>query len=171
MTLGLEELVHELHSFAEAIGIDALKLQQHESPKKIRFTNTDFPAQKLRSLDEASIDGMQSKFGRSFSLRCSLADLPVLKIDDGSVVIGLNALRDATDKDTLVNIVLEVDKQALLASFDLDDDAQHTYSLFFYSQSLERLLESGLSDPRQLESSLWSGTPRQAIVLLSLIHI
>ena len=118
MILALGELVDVLHRFADAIGIDVQELQQHESAKKLRYTNTALPVRKLRELDSASIDAMQSKFGRSFAMRCSLEALPVLRIDGDNVATGLDVLQDETDNGTTVNIVLEVDKQVLIESWD-----------------------------------------------------
>ncbi|SMP41756.1 hypothetical protein SAMN06265222_101650 [Neorhodopirellula lusitana] len=167
MIPALDELLDALHRFAEAIGIETQELQQHETPKKLRYTNTAFPVRMLRDLEQSSITEMQSRFGSSLSLRCSLADLPVLRIDGNDTATDLDTLRDETDSSTSVNIVFEIDKQALVQSWGLNKDSQHAFSLFFYSVSLERELESGLSDPRQLEQSLWSDSPCQAVALVA----
>jgi len=167
MTIALEELLDALHRFSAAIGINAQDLQQHESPKKLRYTNTSLPATKLRGLNKASFDELLGCFGNSVSLRCSLGDLPVLRVENGSVTVGLDACRDETDHDTALNVVLELDKESLLKSWELRDDAEHIYSLFLYAASLEQILKEGLSDPRQLETSLWPKQASQVIVLLA----
>ena len=130
MTIALEELIDVLHRFSAAIGVDVQDLQQHESPRKLRYTNTSLPATKLRELKQGSIDELLASFGNSVSLRCSLGDLPVLRIEDGSVTVGLDTCRDETDNGTVLNVVLEFDKETLLDSWEVRNDSEHAYRLF-----------------------------------------
>ncbi|MEL7264259.1 MAG: hypothetical protein AAFP69_05535 [Planctomycetota bacterium] len=76
----LSRLTRALHGFVSTAGITIDGDHCDETPDHYRFTVNQISAAGLRSITAQQFDELINLFGDAISVRCQMADLPVLRI-------------------------------------------------------------------------------------------